>query len=274
MIEKKHNYFYKITNLVNSKYYYGIKSTNNIEDRYFGSGTALKNAIKKYGVDNFTKEIIADYSTRKEASDHEARVVTLELIQLKECYNCKTGGDNGFIMSEESKKKMSISRAGKYNGSSHPMFGKKMSEESKKKMRESQKVRYTISDSHRKGVKLTEEHKKKLSENKKKYIEEHPEIRIKMSEYSKTKIWTDESKLKVSNKLSGRVLGDSVIENMKTAQRKRSAESRFKHKCVIFGVFYNSITDASNILKIENLEIIRYRCRSKSVKWAEWRYDL
>ena len=65
IVEKKHNYFYKITNLINGKFYYGIHSTNDLDDGYFGSGTALKSAVKKYGIDSFKKEIICDYKTRK-----------------------------------------------------------------------------------------------------------------------------------------------------------------------------------------------------------------
>ena len=30
--ERKYHYLYKITNLVNNKYYYGIHSTDNLED--------------------------------------------------------------------------------------------------------------------------------------------------------------------------------------------------------------------------------------------------
>lgn len=127
MKEKNHNYFYKITNLLNGKYYYGIHSTNNLNDGYFGGGERLSKAIKKYGKENFTKEIIIDYSTRKEASDHEKLIVTIELVKCEDCYNCRTGGDNEFvqIISEETKKK--ISKANK---------GKKRSDDFKKLMKE------------------------------------------------------------------------------------------------------------------------------------------
>ena len=99
--EKKYNYFYKITNLINGKYYYGIHSTNKLNDSYMGSGKIIKDAIEKYGRKNFIKEVIADYSTRKEASDHEKKIVTLEIIELEECYNLRTGGDNGHIPSQD-----------------------------------------------------------------------------------------------------------------------------------------------------------------------------
>ena len=51
-------YFYKITNNINGKYYYGVHSTTNINDDYMGSGKYLHRAYNKYGQSNFTKEII------------------------------------------------------------------------------------------------------------------------------------------------------------------------------------------------------------------------
>lgn len=57
----KYHYIYKITNKVNQKFYIGRRSTDKQPDHdlYFGSGGKhFKNAIKKYGKENFTKEII------------------------------------------------------------------------------------------------------------------------------------------------------------------------------------------------------------------------
>lgn len=91
---KKYNYFYKITNNLNNHFYYGIHSTNDLEDGYMGSGTRLNYAYKKYGIENFTKEILKFFDTRKECAEYEAEMVTEELIHNKECYNISCGGEH------------------------------------------------------------------------------------------------------------------------------------------------------------------------------------
>ena len=93
--DKEYNYFYKITNNINNHFYYGIHSTDNLDDGYMGSGYRINLAYKKYGIENFTKEILKNFDTRQEASDYEMEVVTEELIQNPDCYNIKTGGDFG-----------------------------------------------------------------------------------------------------------------------------------------------------------------------------------
>ena len=62
---KKYNYFYfyKITNNINNHYYYGVHCTDNLDDGYMGSGTRLHYAYKKYGMKNFTKEILKYFDT-------------------------------------------------------------------------------------------------------------------------------------------------------------------------------------------------------------------
>lgn len=93
MGDKEYHYFYKITNLINEHYYYGIHSTNNLNDGYMGSGKRLHYAYKKYGIENFTKEILKTFDTRKEASDYEAEIVTETLVKNENCYNVALGGE-------------------------------------------------------------------------------------------------------------------------------------------------------------------------------------
>lgn len=93
-IEKKqYHYLYKITNKINNKYYYGIHSTTNLDDGYMGSGAVLKQAIKKYGSENFTKEIITFCNTREELIQCEKDIITEQMVNDKNCYNIHLGGE-------------------------------------------------------------------------------------------------------------------------------------------------------------------------------------
>src|SRR5574344_247572 len=62
-INMENHYIYKITNLINGKNYIGqrICPENKIPEtdtKYMGSGIKIKNAEKKYGLDNFEKTIL------------------------------------------------------------------------------------------------------------------------------------------------------------------------------------------------------------------------
>lgn len=64
-----YGYIYKTTNIVNGKIYIGQKkSTTFLGNKYLGSGRYLQCAIKHYGANNFTVEIL-DYSLSKEGLD-------------------------------------------------------------------------------------------------------------------------------------------------------------------------------------------------------------
>ncbi len=90
---KKYHYLYKTTNLMNNKYYYGIHSTNNLEDGYLGSGKRLRYSIRKYGKDNFKKEILSYYNSREELSNAEKTIITKDILQDKYCMNIIYGGE-------------------------------------------------------------------------------------------------------------------------------------------------------------------------------------
>ena len=90
--EKKYNYFYKITNKINNNFYYGVHTTNNLNDGYFGSGTAISKAVLKYGKGNFIKENLKFFSTAEEAFNYEAEIVNEDMIKDPNCYNIILGG--------------------------------------------------------------------------------------------------------------------------------------------------------------------------------------
>ena len=91
-IKKKYHYFYKITNLINNHFYYGVHNTNNLDDGYMGSGKRLHIAYKKYGIENFKKEILKYFDSKEEAFEYEAEIVNEILVNNDNCYNMKLGG--------------------------------------------------------------------------------------------------------------------------------------------------------------------------------------
>lgn len=94
-------YIYITTNLINGKRYLGqrkLPKGKTIEnDTYLGSGTLLLAAVKKYGRNNFKKEIIHECTTQKDAD-------CLEILEIKKrgvlsdgykWYNLDAGGQYG-----------------------------------------------------------------------------------------------------------------------------------------------------------------------------------
>jgi hypothetical protein len=88
-------YVYKITNTINNKIYIGVHSTNNIDDGYMGSGMALAKAFKKYGKENFYKEILEYCDDQESLYKREAEIVNKEFINRNDTYNLQTGGKGG-----------------------------------------------------------------------------------------------------------------------------------------------------------------------------------
>ena len=92
MEKKKYFYGYKITNNINNHFYYGIHTTYNLNDNYMGSGIRLNKAYKKYGKENFTKEIIKFFDNENDMISWEQNIVTEELVKNQNCYNSQIGG--------------------------------------------------------------------------------------------------------------------------------------------------------------------------------------
>jgi hypothetical protein len=135
---------YQTINKLNGKIYLGKHQTENPNDAYLGSGVALRNAIKKYGVENFEKIILFDFDTEQEMNEKERELITEEFVKRKDTYNKGVGGEGG------------------------PHFkGKKHSLESRKKMgtpgrKHSQEARQKISESNSRRT-ISEETRKKIS---------------------------------------------------------------------------------------------------------------
>lgn len=280
-LEKTYNYFYKITNTIDGKYYYGIHSTNNLNDGYMGGGTLLRRAQKKYGKNNFIKEIIAYYTTRKEASDHEHRVVTVELIELDECYNLRVGGENQCYPSISTRELMSKAATGENNG----FWGKKHSEETIEKLK-------NINGKSFLGKKHTDETKRKLSEsrkgksspNKGKKCPEH--VKEAISKANAGRKHSNEAKAKMSqsrvgekNHFYGKHHTPDVIEIIKEKRKLQiiSEETKLKQrlncpqakKCSVDGKIFINMTQCALHFAISK-DIVKRRLKSDLYKWKDW----
>ena len=115
---------------------------------------AIVNAIKKYGWDNFEHIIFADNVSKEQAEQMEHWLIDLWATNNPHFgYNIRNGGGSVGTMSEESKRKMSLSHMGfspteetrrkiseANSGEKHHMYGKHHSQETRQKMSLSHKA--------------------------------------------------------------------------------------------------------------------------------------
>lgn len=140
----KFGFIYITTCTINNKKYIGQRKYSRGWKGYLGSGVAFENAVKKYGKENFKREIICEADSAEELNRLEYELsVKYDVVNSDDWYNLCYGGNatHGYKFSDESKKIMSEKKKGLYDGDKNPMYGV-----------------------HRK---LTEEHKRKISENHK-----------------------------------------------------------------------------------------------------------
>ena len=164
---KTYNYIYLITNNLNGKIYVGKHSTDNLNDCYMGSGKLIKLAYNKYGIENFSKKILAFADTEDELNDLEMFYIK-DLDAKTKGYNLTDGGDGiiGYEYSDETKRKISAARKGKLLSEEQKQKlsvahkGKQHSEETKRKMSCTRKGK----PSPTKGKPMSEEAKHKISE--------------------------------------------------------------------------------------------------------------
>jgi hypothetical protein len=87
---------YKITCKTTGRIYIGKHQTKNLNDNYMGSGKILGRAKKKYGLENFTKEILYVFETEQEMNQKETELVTEEFCHSEDTFNLCPGGQGGW----------------------------------------------------------------------------------------------------------------------------------------------------------------------------------
>lgn len=127
---------YKITNLKNGKAYIG-QTIHSLEKRFKehckkDRCTAMYSAIQKYGVENFTVEVIENVSESSLLNEREIHWISYFNTMSPNGYNLTSGGMNGRISADSTKEKLASYVRGK-TGCNHPSFGHKKSKEWKEK---------------------------------------------------------------------------------------------------------------------------------------------
>ena len=96
---------YKVTNLLNGKIYIGKHQTDDLNDGYLGSGTAVNKAIKKYGKESFSREILTYCDTYENLNETEIKFIKSFRDSGYKVYNIALGGDFGFTLAYARKSK-------------------------------------------------------------------------------------------------------------------------------------------------------------------------
>lgn len=215
-------YVYMITNTVNQKKYIGISVNDPEKDRIkrhlSGSGNRIiASAVKKYGVDVFTYEIL-------EANVFDEFLPELEVAYIANYntvrphgYNLTSGGERKKEVSSETCRKISDKNKGRVPWNK----GKKRSPETCRKISETLKKQ----PSWHKGKKRTAETCLRISESKKGQIpwikgKTHSnKTRQKLSEINKGKTIPAETREKMSKTHTGKKLSAKTREKMSEARK-------------------------------------------------------
>ena len=293
---------YKITNQVNSKIYIGQDKYNN--PNYLGSGKILHLAFKKYGTENFVKEIIEECESKELLDEREKYWINFyKSTERNIGYNIALGGEGGDTISNHPNKQDIGRRIGESNKKIWEDFEykKNMSELRKSQFTEETRQKISINSSGENNGMHSKIHntlaKDKMREARKKWHEnlteeERNSVSDKISKSNKGKegYWkgkdnTNHSdRMKQNNPMKGKTHTDEIKQRISDANKKpKSDETKRKLSeankgkkpgnivnVEIEGIVYESLTEASIKTGI-NLSTLRNRIKSKNVKYLNYK---
>lgn len=223
---------YITENIVNNKKYIGKDKNNKPE--YLGSGILLRSAIKKYGKNNFKKEILFECNDENLLNEMEKYYIKFfDAVNSENYYNIHEGGIGGNTgnYSDDHRKKISEANKGKTKNIKVDIKTIEKRKISLKKTIESGK--YVPWNKGLKGRKLSEETKKKISEkakgrkvkivDKNKFIKS-VETRRKNNKY----ILSEDTKRKISESHKGKSM--SIDTKLKLSEIHKNRKITWSHK--------------------------------------------
>ena len=238
---KKYGYIYMTTNLLNGRRYIGQHHSDKLDENYFGSGSVISKAVKKYGKDSFKVDLLEWCYSKEDLDKKEQYYISEYMANIdRNFYNIAKGGssfncsgykiihkgdihhyvhpdslqswyDLGYELGESEARCSAKSDISKRFLNSpdflakRELINKKISEHSRKP--------------HKKGYHLSDEHKAKISRSQKGRPKSE-ETKRKMSEsasrWQHGRTLPDETKVKISITMSERA-----------KDRKRDSHGRF-----------------------------------------------
>jgi group I intron endonuclease len=247
---------YKTTNLINGKIYIGKDMHNN--QNYLGSGKILKQAIQKYGKENFKKEIVEECQDEKLWLEREIYWIGY-FNSTKIGYNIALGGNGGDTISNNPNKddirkrhseKMKDPNVNKNKARGRKPTNKKRDDPNWINPRIGKESPLKGRPSSKKGI-PNPKHSEWMKENNPFRGKTHSEEHIQKLKEINSKPKSEEHKRKISETLKGNRPGNMV-------------------KVKIEGIIYESLTEA--VIKTGiNMSTLRNRIKSKSEKYKNYK---
>ncbi len=288
---------YKTTNLVNGKIYIGQDSNNN--PNYLGSGKILHQAIEKYGIDRFQKDIIEECDSKEMLNEREIYWIDFHKSTNRNIgYNIALGGQGGDTISKHPDRDLIRQKHSEWMKENNPTSGRTRTEEEIEKWINSIGDKLKGKNNSNYGKHHSKETKEKQSQIRKEWWnnlsnEERIELANKISKSNigkesplrgipnpKHSKW-----MKENNPMKGVKHSDNTRRKISEANAGKSKSEEHKQKISeslkgnkpgnmvkieIEGIAYESLTEAYRQTGI-NISTLRNRIKSNNPKFVNYK---